>query len=283
MQTHSRSNQKGKDGGSGKMKKLIIVLIISVFLISGCASIGEICSQFFPEAFCRIFTCVFGEEGMQNMVDNLEVRKFLQANPDAEMTITLMSKQNVLKNINTLSMELGTKPAIKDYIKLELKSDEKNLIVFVDADSKKLNYVKLETVETKDYSIFCDQMDDICGDDFTRMCELTCPEIEPAKTEPIVKPAPNPIISKPPLPASRPTPPANIECYKDSDCEEDIDYSCNFQENPVRVTTSYKCENNKCKLSSTQTHTLDICNDNEYCEEGTKNCLQSEIIIEEVK
>ena len=104
------------------MKKTIIVgiLLISILFLGGCDYIDQLCSQIgLPEALCKVITCVFGEEGLQNMANNQEVRNFLQIHPDAEISINLMPKANVLKNIDTLSMELGSEPQIKDYIKLE--------------------------------------------------------------------------------------------------------------------------------------------------------------------
>ena len=132
------------------MKKTIIVgiLLVSLLLIGGCDYIDQICSQIdLPEELCRVITCVFGEVGLQNMANNLEVRNFLQTHPDAEITITLMPKSNVLKNMGTLSMELGTEPQVKDYIRLGLKDGRNTLTVLVDANTKELNYVKLGVLE----------------------------------------------------------------------------------------------------------------------------------------
>ncbi len=131
------------------MKKAIIIgiILISLLFLGGCAYVGQICSQFLPEVFCGVITCVFGESGLQNMLNNQEVRNFLQTHPDAEITITLMPKSNVLKNMGTLSMELGTKPQVKDYIKLGLKDGRNTLTVLVDANTKELNYVKLGVLE----------------------------------------------------------------------------------------------------------------------------------------
>lgn len=223
-----------------KKKTLVRVLIISLLLISSCAYIGEICSQFLPEEFCRIITCVFGEEGVQNMLNNQEVRQFLQTHPDAEITMTLIPRKNILKNYNTLSNELGTRLQIKDYIKLELKDSDDVLTVLVDANSKSLNYVKVGIEKPS--------------------------EIEKPKTPQPAEAVAKPAISKPPI-----TP--TTQCYKDIDCADIITYSCNFQGNPIRVKKDYKCENNKCKLSVTQQTTLDICKDNESCKEGVKTCL----------
>ena len=125
-------------------KKIIIIFLISLLFLSGCAYVGQICIQFLPEVFCGVITCVFGEAGLQNMLNNQEVRNFLQTHPDAEITITLVPKSNVLKNMNALSMELGTKPQIKDYIQLGLKDGSNTLTVWVDANTKELSYTSFE-------------------------------------------------------------------------------------------------------------------------------------------
>ncbi len=131
------------------MKKTIIVgiILISLLFLGGCAYVGQICSQFLPEVFCGVITCVFGEAGLQNILNNQEVSNFLQTHPDAEITLTLMPKSNVLRNIDTLSMELGTEPQIKDYIELGLRDGSNTLTVWVDANTKELNYVKLRSLE----------------------------------------------------------------------------------------------------------------------------------------
>ena len=132
------------------MKKTIIVgiILISLLFLGGCDYLGEICSQInLPEVLCGVISCVFGEAGLQNMANNPEVRNFLQTHPDAEITMTLIPKSNVLKNMGTLSMELGTDPIVKDYIKLGLKDGSNTLTVMVDADTKELSYVKLGVLE----------------------------------------------------------------------------------------------------------------------------------------
>ncbi|KKM26827.1 hypothetical protein LCGC14_1580770, partial [marine sediment metagenome] len=52
-------------------------------------------------------TCVFGEAGLENLLNNQEVLNFFQAHPDAEITITLISKQNILKNWAHLTQARG--------------------------------------------------------------------------------------------------------------------------------------------------------------------------------
>ena len=224
-----------------KNKTILSILAFSLLLIGGCAYIAEICSQFLPEEFCRITTCVFGEAGLENLLNNQEVLNFFQAHPDAEITITLISKQNILKNYNSLRNELGTSLQIKDYLKLELKDGNDVLIAFVDANSKELDYIKVGTIKESK-----------------------------TKPQPRVKPVANPV--------SKPRPPFDAQCNTDYDCADVISYSCNTWGNPVKVRTLYKCENNKCKLASIHKNTLDVCRDNEHCVEGNRNCLP--IIIE---
>ena len=65
------------------MKKVIIlgIILISLLFLGGCAYVDQICSQFLPEVFCGVITCVFGESGLQNILNNQEVRNFLETHP----------------------------------------------------------------------------------------------------------------------------------------------------------------------------------------------------------
>ena len=226
------------------MKKFIIILIIGILSISGCEYINIVCEEYLSPTFCRIITCVFGEAGLENLLNNQEARQFLQAHPDAEITITLMPGKNVLKNYNTLNNEFG-KLQIKDYIKLELKDGNDVLIALVDANSKQLNYIKVGMEKPESF------------------------DIEPATGTAIIEPITKPSTTKPKITAY------TSRCNEDTDCPGIITYSCNSQDNPVRITNAYKCEYNKCKLSSVHETTLDLCRGNEYCEEGEKRCVSA--------
>ena len=171
------------------MKKIILIgiLLISLLLIGGCAYIGEICSQFLPEVFCGVITCVFGEEGLQNMLNNQEVRNFLQEHPDAEITITLIPKSTILENPYTFSLELNTVPIAKDYIWLGLKDGDNALTVWVDADTKELSYTQFGVSEQSSYKKLpetdCNQIDDLCPEELEHFCDLLKYEYELCEEE----------------------------------------------------------------------------------------------------
>ncbi len=126
------------------MKKKIIlsILLISLVFISGC---GSICA-FLPaplQPFCDILFEVFGQQGAIALAEDPDVMAFVEKHPNLEVSIVLLPNRTVARDMAKHTAELGLRPEIKDFIKLELTEGNEKLVVWVDKETKEPEYSRL--------------------------------------------------------------------------------------------------------------------------------------------
>ena len=198
---------------------------------------------FISKILCEICAAINALDVLQSELDIIH-------NPDSNVNIQLI-QEHKLSDSNIPQKEL---------YKISFSKDDKEVVLWMDPQTNKLYQSKAKKPIIQ---------------------PSVKPTIKPVTTEPIMQPIVRP-TAKPPTNKPQITV-YTSQCSKDTDCAGVIKYSCNEQKNPIRITNTYKCENSKCKLSSIQSTTLDICKENEYCEEGNRTCLPLIIEVKEVE